>query len=130
MCANQNPDKAKHCVECGALLDLITGPKSDERAILWKCKARDDGTFDVDWSGSPTFWVTLSAVGQDYSTLHLVPAVRGVGMAIPEGRWLLERAPSSGPLNVYLISPSEIVLRFRVVSSKLADDYVMIVQVK
>jgi len=99
--------------------------------ILWKCKPkpRPDGVYDVDWRGSPTFRVTFLAVGPSGSTLHMLPIVRGVGMAVPEGSWLLERASTEGSLNSYVIGPQEVAVKYHVISSKLCADDVMVVWV-
>ncbi len=58
-----------------------------EPLIVWKCKPKTqpDGSFDVDWQGSPTYRVTFLAVGQDHTTLHLVPVLKGSCMVVSKG---------------------------------------------
>jgi len=73
--------------------------------------------------------VTFEAIGQDNSTLHLVPVLTGTGVVVPVGSWLLERIPSSGPSNSYVIGLQEVLVRYQVISSKLSADDVMVVQV-
>ncbi|HYU55824.1 MAG TPA: hypothetical protein VEL71_06360 [Candidatus Dormibacteraeota bacterium] len=109
---------------------LLTSPRF-EPPILWKCKSTlgPDGGYVVDWSGSPTFRVTFGAIGQDYSELHMVPVLTGVGIAVPAGSWLLERVSCLDSLNCYVIDPKEVAVKYQVISSKLSADDVIVVRV-